>query len=162
YQHLPHLAVVLLHRLLLQQVGLLTVFNLVRYLLLVGFPLTVYWSMRRMGFSTVAGAVAAAASSLLVSNHGYDFGYGRSVWRGHGMYTQLWAMHLSFVTLACLDHLLEKGTGYVAAVVACAMLTLSHLVYIYIIAVATLVLVLVGLNRTNVLLRLARLAVTSG
>ena len=43
YQHLPHLAVVLLHRLLLKRVDLLTLFNLVRYLLLVGFPPTVYW-----------------------------------------------------------------------------------------------------------------------
>ena len=42
YQHLPHLAVVLLHRLLLQQVSLLTVFNVVRYVLLVGFPVTMY------------------------------------------------------------------------------------------------------------------------
>ena len=65
YQHLPHLTVVLLHRLLLQQVDLLTLFNLIRYLLLVGFPLTVYWSLQRLGFSVVAGAVAAAASTLL-------------------------------------------------------------------------------------------------
>ncbi len=37
YQHLPHLAVILLHRLLLKQVDLLTVFNMVRYVLLVCF-----------------------------------------------------------------------------------------------------------------------------
>src|SRR5919198_754701 len=96
YQHLPHLVVVLLHRLLLQQVDLLTLFNLVRYLLLVGFPLTVYWSMRRMGFSVVAGAVAAAGATLFSSNHGYGFEYESYIRGGYGMYTQLWAMHLSF------------------------------------------------------------------
>ncbi len=160
YQHLPHLAVILLHRLLLKQVDLLTLFNLTRYLLLIGFPLTVYSSMRRMEFSVVAAAAGAAASPLLTSNHGFGFEYSSYTWAGHGMYTQLWAMHLSFVTLACLDRLLVKGTGYVAAVVACSMLALSHLIYAYIIAVATLVLLLVGLNRANMFLRMARLAVT--
>src|SRR5881296_3895860 len=62
YQHLPHLTVVALHRLLLKQVDLLILFNSIRYLLLVGFPLTVYCSMRRLGFSIVAGGFAAAAA----------------------------------------------------------------------------------------------------
>ena len=65
YQHLPHLTVVFLYRLLLKQVELLTVFNTVRFVILVSFPLVVYWSMRRMGFSIVAAAVSAAGASLL-------------------------------------------------------------------------------------------------
>ncbi|MGH7411946.1 MAG: hypothetical protein ACREJ6_12925, partial [Candidatus Methylomirabilis sp.] len=36
YQHLPHLTVVLLHRVFLKQVDLFTLFNLIRYLLLLG------------------------------------------------------------------------------------------------------------------------------
>ncbi len=160
YQHLPHLAVVLLHRLLLKQVDLLTLFNLVRYLLMVGLPLTVYWSMRRLGFSPVAGAVGAAASTLFSSNKGYGLEYGSYVWRGHGMFTQLWAAHLSLITLACLNRLLERGKGYVAAVVSASALGLSHLVYSYMLVPAVLVLFLVGLNRENARPRLLRLAVT--
>lgn len=159
YQHLPHLTVVLLHRLLLKQADLLTLFNLVRYLLLLGFPLTVYWSMRRLGFSIVAGAVSAAIATLLSSNHRYGFEYDSYVWRGFGMYTQLWAMHLSFIALACLHRVLERGTGYAAAVVACAALVLSHLVYAYMMAVAAIVFLLIGLNRANVRVRIVRLAV---
>jgi hypothetical protein len=159
YQHLPHLAVVLLHRLLLKQADLLTLFNLIRYLLLVGFPFTVYWSVRRLGFSLVAGAVAAVAATLLVSRPGFGFEYGSYIWRGYGMYTQLWAVHLSFITLACLDRLLERGTGYVAAVVASSALALSHLVYTYMMVPAALILLLVGLNRTNWRQRMARLAI---
>lgn len=162
YQHLPHLTVVLLHRLLLKQVSLLTVFNLIRYLLLVGFPLTVYWAMRRLGFSLVAGAVAAAGSTLLSSSHGYGFEYDSYIWRGLGMYTQLWAMHLAFITLACLNRLLQRGTGYAAAVAAASILVLSHLVYSYMTAVAAFVLLLVGLNRANARQRVARLAITAG
>ena len=75
YQHLPHIAVVLLHRLLLKRVSLFTLFNLIRYLLLLGFPLTVFWSMRRLGFSAIAAAVAASSAMLLSSNHLYGFEY---------------------------------------------------------------------------------------
>jgi hypothetical protein len=159
YQHLPHVAVVLLHRLFLQRVDLLTLFNLVRYVLLVGFPLTVYWSMRRMGFPAVAGAVAAAASTLL-QNQGYGIEYNSYVWRGYGVYTQIWAMHLAFITLACLDVLLERGKGYLGAILACAALGLSHLMYSYIVAVAVMVMLLAGLSRANIRARIARLAAT--
>src|ERR1700733_2623138 len=41
YQNLPHLTVVAVHRLLLERVSLLTVLNIIRYLLMVLFPLTV-------------------------------------------------------------------------------------------------------------------------
>jgi len=159
YQHLPHLAVVFLHRLLLKQVDLLTLFNLTRYLLMLGFPVTVYWAMRRMEFSVVAGAVGAAVSTLIQSR-GYGIEYGAYVWSGHGMYTQIWAVHLSLITLACLYVLLERGEGYVAAVVACSALLLSHLIYSYIIALGALVMLLVGLNRANFRARVARFAVT--
>ncbi len=145
YQHLPHLAVVLLHRLLLKQVDLLTLFNLVRYSLLVGFPLTVYWSMRTMGFSVVGAAVAAACASLLSGQSGYGFEYYSYVWWGRGMYTQLWAMHLFFISMACLQRLLAKGTGYLAAVVACSALVLSHLLYVYMAALTALALFLPSL-----------------
>ncbi len=160
YQHLPHLTVVFLHRLLLKQVDLLTLFNVIRYLLLVGFPVTVYWSMRQLGFPVAAGAVGAACASLISGNHRYGFEYDSYIWRGWGMYTQLWAAHLSFITLACLNRLLERGRGYVAAVVASSMLALSHLMYSYMMAPAALMLFVVGLNRANALQRIARLAVT--
>lgn len=162
YQHLPHLVVVALHWLLLKQVSLLTLFNLIRYLLLVCFPLTVYWSMRRLGFSAVAGAVAAAASTLLVSNHGYGLEYNSYTWGGHGMYTQLWAMHLSFIWLALLHGALERGRGWVGAVVASSLLALSHLIYAYMMAPAALVLLLAGLSRTNAWPRIARLLLIGG
>ena len=100
YQNLPHLAVVGIHRLLFGLVDLLTLFNLVRWLLLVTFPLTVLWSLRRMGFSLAQSALAGAAASLLSTPFLYGFDYGSYIWRGFGMYTQLWAMHLAFIGLA--------------------------------------------------------------
>jgi uncharacterized membrane protein len=144
YQHLPHLTVVLLHRLLLKPVSLLTLFNLVRYLLLVTFPLTVFWSMRRMDFPITAACIAAATSSFFSTWKGYGFEYGSYTWGGLGMYTQLWAMHLSFISLAFLYRVQEHGRGYVGAVVSCSALVLSHLIYTYMMAIAGLVLFLNG------------------
>ena len=161
YQHLPHLAVIFVHRLLLKQVDLFTLFNLIRYLLLICFPVTVYWSMRRMGFSAVAGAIGSAVSTLLSSNYGYGLEHGSYTWHGYGMYTQLWAMHLSFITLACLHHLLEQGKGYVAAIIACSALILSHLVYAYLIAIAAIGLFLFGLNLKNGRPRWVRFMITA-
>jgi hypothetical protein len=139
YQHLPHLAVVALHRLLLQRVSLLTLFNLVRYLLMVLLPITVWWSMRRMDFSISASAVGAAFSALLSSNLGFGFDFGSYIWRGSGLYTQLWAMHLFFISTACLYRFLSRGTGYLAAVFACSALVLSDLLYAYIMGVTALI-----------------------
>ena len=157
YQDLPHLAVVALHRILLGLPDIVTLFNVVRYLLLIGFPLTVFWSMRRMDFSPVAAAVGAASSTLLATNFLYGFDYESYLWRGLGLYTQIWAMHLSFIALASLWRLVRYGSGFRWTVVALAVLVLSHLLYAYMMVVSAAVLFLWGLNRTNVIARAVRL-----
>lgn len=159
YQNLPHLMVVALHRALFGTVELETVFHGVRYVLLVGFPLTVHWSMRRMGFSPVAAAFSAAASTLIAANAKYGFEYDSYIWRGVGLYTQLWGMHLSVLALALLVSLVNEGRGYVRTAIVLAMLALSHLVYAYMTALTSLVVVLVGTTRPTLLPRAARLAI---
>lgn len=131
YQNLPHLAVVALHRMLLGLVDIAILFHLVRYLLLVLFSVTVFWSLRRMDLPPPAAAVAAAAASLLSTNFLYGFDYDSYLWRGFGLYTQLWAMHLTFFALAALWRLIRYGTGFRWAVLALAALGLSHLLYAY-------------------------------
>ena len=159
YQHLPHVAVALLGRVTLGAVDLRLLFDLVRYLLLLAFPLTVLWSMRTMGFSSVASAIAAAASSLLSANHRYGFEYDSYVWRGFGVFTQLFAMHLSFIVLATLHRVANRGIGIVVAAFACTALALSHLLYAYMLAIVAVVLLFVGMTRTNVGARMGRFAV---
>jgi uncharacterized membrane protein len=147
YQHVPYIAVAVLYRLLFKQISLLTLFNLVRYLLLVFLPLTVWWSMRTMGFTPIASAVGAAFSPLISSNFLYGFEYNSYVWRGFGMYTQLWAMHFFFIATACIHRVLSRGTGYVSAIGACSMLVLSDLMYAYMLAVMGAALFLLSLRR---------------
>ncbi len=147
YQHVPHLAVAVLNRLLFKQVSLLTLFNLVRYLLLVFLPLTVWWSMRTMGFTPIASAVGAAFSPLISSNYLYGFEYNSYVWGGYGMYTQLWAMHFFFIATACLHRVLNRRTGYVSAIFACSMVALSDLIYAYMLGFVGVLLFLLSLRR---------------
>jgi hypothetical protein len=157
YQGLPHLFVVLAHRVLLGFVDLLTVFNLTRWLLLSLLPLTVFWSLRRIGLSPLAAAFAGAAAPLVSADHLFGFEYESYLWRGFGMYTQLWAMHASFVALACVHTVLERGRGHRAAALALATLALSHLIYAYMLGITLVVLVLAAHPR-RVLRRAARLA----
>jgi hypothetical protein len=138
YQHLPHLAIVALYHLLFERIPLLTLFNLVTYLLLVGFPLTVYWSMRAMEFSWISAAVAAACASLIsAAPSARGFEYDSYIWSGNGLYTQLWAMHLFFIWLACAWRLLRRGIGYASSSLAYSALILSHPLYSYM-ALATI------------------------
>ena len=159
YQHLPHVTVAALGRLTLGAIDLRTLFDLVRYVLLLAFPLTVLWSMRTMGFTPAASAIAAAASSLLSGNHRYGFEYDSYVWRGFGVFTQLFAMHLSFIALASLHRVANKGTGIAAAALACTALALSHLLYAYMLAITAVVLLVFGMTRANAAARIGRFAV---
>ncbi|MFL5800211.1 MAG: YfhO family protein, partial [Roseiflexaceae bacterium] len=102
------------------------------YLLLCLFPVSVYWSVRRVGFERPAAAFAALAASLLVTNGLYGFDYNSYVWRGFGLYTQLWGMLLLPPTLAQGYVILKTSRGYFWGVLLLAALLLSHLVLGYI------------------------------
>jgi hypothetical protein len=117
--------------------------------------------MRKMGFSQMSGAAGAAASTMLSSKYGYGFEAGSYLWAGFGMYTQLWAMHLSFISFACLHRVVETGKGRLAAVFACSAMVLTHLIYAYMIGMAAIVLFLYGLNRLNIKARMLRLALAA-
>lgn len=160
YQQIPHLAVVALDWLTLGTVDLRTMFDLVRYALLVTLPLTAYASLRWMGFSRTGAAAAAAASALFSSDHRFGIEYDSYLWRGYGLYTQLWAVHLSFVALAALYRLLQRGGRIVPAVLAAAGVLLVHLLYGYMLAISALVIALVGLTRADIRRRITVLGIS--
>lgn len=144
YQHLPHLLLALIHRLTFGLLSVEAVFHGFRYLLLVGMPVTVLWSMRRMGFSVAASALAAAASTLFVADNRMGLEYNSYVARGYGLFSQLVAIHLTFVSLATLWVTLREGRGHALTAAALAALVLSHLLFGVIIAVMSVLLVLLG------------------
>jgi Gpi18-like mannosyltransferase len=158
YQHLPHLAVVALSRVTFGLVDLLTLFNIVRWLLLVLLPVSVWWSLRRIGVPA-PGAVLAGSAAALVSGDGrFGIEYDSFVWRGWGMYTQLWGVHLTFIGLALLHDLLERGRGLVRTIVVLSALALSHLIWAYMAAISAFVIFVIGLRRASWRVRIVRLA----
>jgi hypothetical protein len=129
YHHLPHLAVVLTHLILLKQVPLFTVFKAWFYLLLVVYPMVLYYSLRRMRFPRISSAGAALFALTLSHLNGYGFELGSYVWRGSGMYTQLWAMVLLPLTLSSIYNTLREGRQYFRSVILLFLLTLSHMIF---------------------------------
>lgn len=157
YQHLAPLLVIALDRLTLGAVDLFDWFNVVRWFLLVTFPLTVLWSLRRLGLPLVAAAFAAGAAPLLSGAGLYGFDYDSYLWRGWGLFTQLLAMHLSFVVVATAHRAVTTGRGIAVAAVAFAALVLAHLIYAYMMAITLLVILVAGITRSNAAARLVRL-----
>jgi len=139
YQHLPYIPPAALSLLLRGTLPLFDLFNWTRYLLLSFFPLSIYWSMRRFGFSRLAAALGGLVAPLLATDGIYGFGFTSYVWRGYGLYAQLWGMLLLPPALAQGYAALREGRGYFWAVLLLAATTMSHLVFGYI-ALASLVL----------------------
>ncbi|HET8568874.1 MAG TPA: 6-pyruvoyl-tetrahydropterin synthase-related protein [Candidatus Limnocylindria bacterium] len=159
YQNLPHVGAAAVARLTQGALDAYAALALVRYALLVSLPLTVFWSLRTVGASAPGSALAAAAAALLSTDHLYGFDLGSYVWRGYGMYTQLWAMHLTFIALAGVWRLLERGRGYAVAIASVAALALSHQLYAYMAAITSAVAVLVAPGVRAIPIRAARLGV---
>ncbi len=122
YQSLPHiitgyLAVVL---------GSERAFRLTLYALLAAWPLCIYWSGRLLGWGRWPAALAAVVSPLIVSTPGYGYEVGSYVWRGWGMWSQLWGMWLLPLSLA-LSWRAISGKGSLAlAALALALAMACH------------------------------------
>ena len=56
--------------------------------------------MRRFGFGYLAAGFSGMAAPLLATNGLYGFDFASYVWRGYGLYTQVWGMFLLPLALA--------------------------------------------------------------
>ncbi len=162
YQHLPHLMVAAIHRLLGGSVSAESLLNLARYLLLVLMPVTVTWSMRRMGYSRVAAAVGGVCSTLIAATNRFGLEYNSYTWQGYGMFAQLAGVHFFFAALGATTRLLSDGRGVALTAVLMAALALSHLVLSLMFAVAAVVILVVGATDVPWRDRLVRLALAGG
>jgi hypothetical protein len=68
-----------------------SVFRWSTYLLITLWPLTVYWCGRLFGLGRWTAATAAAMSPFLASVAGIGYESEAYIWRGYGVWTQLWA-----------------------------------------------------------------------
>lgn len=144
YQHLGHILPALLHHLTGQTLSLPIVFNLTSYSLLCIFPLSIYWSMRRFGFTALSAAMAGLAAPLVSTPGLFGLEFGSYIWRGSGLYTQLWGMLLLPPALAQGYHALRTGRGFLGAVLLLSTTIMAHLVFGYMAAISLLLLALIN------------------
>lgn len=144
YQHLAYLPLSLLSFLSGGALPLAGLLNVAVYLLLGGWPLSIFWSMRRLGFERLPAALAGLVASLLATNGLLGFEFGSYVWRGSGLYTQLWGMVWLPPALAQGFTTLRTGRGYALSALLLAVVLLGHLVigYIAVVSLAVLALLL--------------------
>src|SRR5206468_1098665 len=96
YQPLPHAAAALTFRVFRGFGDPAAIFAVLLYLLIVTFPASVYIGARLLGLGPPAAGLAsllAFASSATGNPGAYGLGYGSVLWRGTGLYTQLFALH---------------------------------------------------------------------
>jgi hypothetical protein len=132
YHHLAYLLPAILTSPFRGGISTIDLFNWTRYLLLCIFPVTIYWSMRFLGFPSLPAALSGLVASLLATNGLYGFDLMSYVWRGYGMYTQLWGMVLMPLALALGYKTIKNGSGIFWAVLLLGATLLAHLVYGYI------------------------------
>ena len=131
YQPLGHIAAALAYLAVGKSISLLTLFVWIRYLLLGLFPLTLYCSCRLLRLDRCVAVAAALVAPLLVTNGLFGLEYGSFVWRGTGLYTQAWAMHLLPLTLGWAFRAVQSGRGLVGAGMLLALTFLAHMIYGY-------------------------------
>ena len=129
YQHLPYLSTALVHILTLRTLSPFELVNWTTYLLLSLFPLSIYWSMRRIGFDQLSSAMGGLVASLTATDGLYGLDFASYVWRGYGIYPQLWAMVVMPPALAICYRVLRDGRGYFWATLLLAATLMSHLIY---------------------------------
>ena len=129
YQHFPYLSTALVHILTLRTLSPFELVNWTTYLLLSLFPLSIYWSMRRIGFDQLSSAMGGLVASLTATDGLYGLDFASYVWRGYGIYPQLWAMVVMPPALAICYRVLREGRGYFWATLLLAATLMSHLIY---------------------------------
>jgi len=158
YQHLPHVVLAGLDQVTSSFLPLPSLFDVSRYLLLVFFPLSVFWAMRRFEFDYLAAGLSAVIASLLATNGLYGIEYGSYIWRGYGLYTQLWAMFFLPLALAEIYRTLKKEGSWFWPVFLSALVLLSNLLYGYILVISAVLFVFLQPDIPEIFSRFKRLA----
>ena len=138
YQHLPHLFVVSLYQLLLKSIPLYQVFNLVKYLLWVAWPISIYLSAKKFGFGKLTASLAALFGSQMLTDGLYGADISSFAWRGYGISTQLYALFFAPLALGQIYDSVKNNRRYWLAVLYLSLTFASHLAIGYLIGIAGL------------------------
>src|SRR3989344_3493107 len=145
YQHLPHLVPVILFRflsILIPSITLFTTFEWFKYLLLAFFPFCVYWAARKLEMPPLAAGFAALLSPLISTQYLYGTDFNAVLWRGSGMYTQLWGFITAPLALGSLYDTIVYRRSLVRSALLLALTFSGHLIFGYIVALSSPIVVL--------------------
>lgn len=145
YQHLPHLTIVFLYRLFLilnSHFLIFDIFNWFKYLMLCLYPLAIYVSARKFGLSKIASGVSSLISTLISTQYLYGTDYNSLVFRGSGMYTQLWGMFFLPLAVSHIYDSVINSRGYIKAVVFLALSFSGHLIFGYMALLSTPIIII--------------------
>ncbi len=136
-------------------------FAVLFYLLIATLPISVYVGGRLFGLSPPAAGLAALlvfAASADGDPGRYGIGYGSVLWRGSGLYTQLFALHFFVLSLGVVRNALDNGSRRRRALAALmlALTSLTHIIFGYAAFVSAALLALIG-PRSRRAKRLVRL-----
>ncbi|MEA2487520.1 MAG: hypothetical protein QOF16_1174, partial [Actinomycetota bacterium] len=99
------------------------------YVLLASWPISVYIGARLLGWDPWAAGGAALVSPLLASAPGRGYEYGSYIWRGSGLWAQLWGMWLLPLAWGASYRAIAHRRGFtlaavlIAATIGCHFLT---------------------------------------
>jgi hypothetical protein len=125
YQSLPHI----LGGAIATVVGAERTVTWSYYLLLSLWPLCIYLTVRLFRFGRWTAGCTGLLAPLMVSVTGYGYEHGSYVWRGNGVWSQLFGMWLFPIALALSWRAVSRGKGYAVAAlflgltIACHFLT---------------------------------------
>jgi len=143
YQPLPHLATGAIG-LAVPDAGFAALYGALKFALLLAFPLCVFAGARGMGLSHGEAAAAAAIAPLISTESLYGLEYGSYVWRGSGLYTQLWAMDLLPLAIGAGFRAIRESGSRLGAAILLGLTILSHAIYAYVAAASLAIAALVS------------------
>ena len=152
YQPVPHLFAALCLRIFHGLGSPAAIFAALSYLLIITLPASVYCGSRLLGLPPPAAGLAALlvfAPAATGDPGSYGLGYGSVLWRGSGLYTQLFALHLLVIGLGLTARALD-GIGWkrrAGAGLALAFTTISHIIFGYAAFVSAAALAILGPSR---------------
>src|ERR1044072_7386049 len=139
YQHLPHMLVAAVHQLSGKRADLFSLFNWTKYLLLASFPLAIYIGSRKLEMAKTTAAFSALCASLLSTDGLFGTDFSSFVWRGSGLYPQIWGIVLFPVCLGQTYSTIKYNKGYLRSILVFTVLLLSHVIYAYMAVLSLLV-----------------------
>ncbi len=165
YPPLPHLLTGFLSILARPVADPGTVFLVLHYFLLSLLPAAFFFLARELELGWIP-AGAAAALSITISSGGqfgrFGVGYGAQVWRGSGLYTQLWGIALALLAIALFLRLLRTGKGRIVAPFLIGCACLSHFVAGFFVVLSVALLTVFRRGETPAASRVFRLLTASG